>query len=38
MQNTLKNETPYDITYLGVNNMKKDALILGEVAVNPRNF
>lgn len=28
MQNTLKNETPYDITYLGVNNMKKDALIL----------
>lgn len=28
MQNTLKNETPYDITYLGVNNMKRDALIL----------
>ncbi len=28
MPNTLRNETPYNISYMGVNNLKRDALIL----------
>lgn len=39
MKNILKNETPYTISYFGVNNLKKDALILaGLIALDATPF